>query len=250
MKAAASAQSAAASRPIPPAQCPACRACSPAATASSARPRSCAPSTAARSLRATSITISASIRRSPRVWIFPRRRPSASPRGAASTCASAPPATARRTSISWRRALRMRRPRRNARAACAATITATAHSAEEEGQMVNLRINDRPVTVEDGTSILHAARQLGIPIPSLCYLKHVSKVAACRVCMVEIGGYRPPYGGVRHDLRRGHGGLYEHAARARSAAQQRAAHSLDSTTATALPASAAATARCRSSPRI
>ena len=52
--------------------------------------------------------------------------------------------------------------------------------------MVNLRINDRPVTVEDGTSILHAARQLGITIPSLCYLKHVSKVAACRVCMVEI----------------------------------------------------------------
>ena len=47
--------------------------------------------------------------------------------------------------------------------------------------MVNLRINDRLVTVEDGTSILHAARQLGITIPSLCYLKHVSKVAACRV---------------------------------------------------------------------
>ena len=39
-------------------------------------------------------------------------------------------------------------------------------------------------------------------------------------------GHRPSYGGVRHDLRRGHGGLYEHAARARSAAQQRAAHSL------------------------
>ena len=54
--------------------------------------------------------------------------------------------------------------------------------------MVNLRINDRLVTVEDGTSILHAARQLGITIPSLCYLKHVSKVAACRVCMVEIKG--------------------------------------------------------------
>ena len=42
--------------------------------------------------------------------------------------------------------------------------------------------------MEDGTSILHAARQLGITIPSLCYLKHVSKVAACRVCMVEIKG--------------------------------------------------------------
>ena len=54
--------------------------------------------------------------------------------------------------------------------------------------MVNLRINDKPVTVEDGTSILHAARQIGITIPSLCYLKHVSKVAACRVCMVEIKG--------------------------------------------------------------
>ena len=54
--------------------------------------------------------------------------------------------------------------------------------------MVNLRINDKPITVEDGTSILYAARQNGIPIPSLCYLKHVSKLAACRVCMVEIKG--------------------------------------------------------------
>lgn len=54
--------------------------------------------------------------------------------------------------------------------------------------MVNVTINGKAIRVKEGTSILQAARQNGIIIPSLCYLKHINKVAACRVCMVEIKG--------------------------------------------------------------
>lgn len=56
--------------------------------------------------------------------------------------------------------------------------------------MVNLKINNIPVTVEEGTTILDAARQAGINIPTLCYLRNVNKPASCRVCLVEIKGGR------------------------------------------------------------
>ena len=54
--------------------------------------------------------------------------------------------------------------------------------------MVNIKINDRELTVKEGTTILQAARENGILIPSLCYLKGINEVAACRVCVVEIKG--------------------------------------------------------------
>ncbi len=54
--------------------------------------------------------------------------------------------------------------------------------------MVNLTIDGRPVAVEPGTSILEAAKQVGIDIPTLCYLKELNEVGACRVCVVEIEG--------------------------------------------------------------
>lgn len=54
--------------------------------------------------------------------------------------------------------------------------------------MVNLTINHIPVTVEEGTTILEAARANNIDIPSLCYLKDLNEIGACRVCCVEIEG--------------------------------------------------------------
>lgn len=54
--------------------------------------------------------------------------------------------------------------------------------------MVNIRINGQPYTVEDNTSILDAAAQAGIRIPTLCYMKDINKIGACRVCLVEIEG--------------------------------------------------------------
>ena len=53
---------------------------------------------------------------------------------------------------------------------------------------VNLTIDGLSVTVPEGTSILTAARGVGINIPSLCYLKDINEIAACRVCVVEIEG--------------------------------------------------------------
>ena len=54
--------------------------------------------------------------------------------------------------------------------------------------MVNARMNGIEIQVEKGTTILEAARMHGIRIPTLCYLKEINEIGACRVCLVEIGG--------------------------------------------------------------
>ena len=57
-----------------------------------------------------------------------------------------------------------------------------------EQKMVTLKINDIPVTVPEGTTVLEAARNAGIKIPSLCFLKGVNEIGACRICVVEVKG--------------------------------------------------------------
>jgi len=52
--------------------------------------------------------------------------------------------------------------------------------------MLNLIIDGKEVSVEKGTTVLHAARKLGIEIPTLCYHEGVSPYGACRVCVVEV----------------------------------------------------------------
>jgi len=59
-----------------------------------------------------------------------------------------------------------------------------------EQKMINLKINDIPVTVPEGTTVLEAARNAGIKIPSLCYLKDLNEIGACRICVVEVKGAR------------------------------------------------------------
>lgn len=54
--------------------------------------------------------------------------------------------------------------------------------------MINLKINDIKVTVDDNTTILNAAKKLDINIPTLCYLKKLNRNASCRMCIVEIKG--------------------------------------------------------------
>ncbi|MBO5333729.1 MAG: iron hydrogenase small subunit [Clostridia bacterium] len=56
--------------------------------------------------------------------------------------------------------------------------------------MVNIKINNRPYTVPKGSTILEAARYAGIEIPTLCYLKEINQIGACRICMVEVKGAR------------------------------------------------------------
>ena len=57
-------------------------------------------------------------------------------------------------------------------------------------KMVNIKINGMPCSVPYGTTILEAARQLGIEIPTLCYLKEINEIGACRFCVVEVTGAR------------------------------------------------------------
>ena len=56
--------------------------------------------------------------------------------------------------------------------------------------MVTLTIDNQQVQVEEGKTILDAAKKLGINIPTLCYLKEINEIGACRVCVVEVEGAR------------------------------------------------------------
>ena len=56
-------------------------------------------------------------------------------------------------------------------------------------EMVNLKINNVPCKAPAGATILEAAHEIGITIPTLCYLKEIQRVnGACRVCVVEVKG--------------------------------------------------------------
>ncbi len=59
-----------------------------------------------------------------------------------------------------------------------------------EIKMVNLKINGQDVSVPAGTTILDAAKVAGIKIPTLCYLRDINAIGACRVCVVEVKGAR------------------------------------------------------------
>ena len=53
---------------------------------------------------------------------------------------------------------------------------------------VTLTIDHKSVTVPENTTILEAARSVNINIPTLCYLKDINEIGACRICCVEVEG--------------------------------------------------------------
>lgn len=57
-------------------------------------------------------------------------------------------------------------------------------------KMINLKINNVPVSVPEGTTILEAARTQGFDIPTLCFLKDINEIGACRICVVEVKGMK------------------------------------------------------------
>ena len=59
-----------------------------------------------------------------------------------------------------------------------------------EKKMINLTIDGQKVKVPEGTTILDAAKQAGISIPTLCFLKEINEVGDCRMCLVEVEGRR------------------------------------------------------------
>ncbi len=54
--------------------------------------------------------------------------------------------------------------------------------------MPSLTIDNKRVQAAEGTSLLEAARQAGVHVPTLCYLEKVQAIGACRVCLVEVEG--------------------------------------------------------------
>ena len=59
-----------------------------------------------------------------------------------------------------------------------------------EKKMINITIDGQEIAVEEGKTVLEAAREANIEIPTLCYLKDVNEVGDCRMCIVEIEGMR------------------------------------------------------------
>ena len=55
---------------------------------------------------------------------------------------------------------------------------------------INIKINGMDVCAPKGSTILQAARIAGIDIPTLCYLKEINEIGACRICVVEVKGAR------------------------------------------------------------
>ena len=57
-------------------------------------------------------------------------------------------------------------------------------------EMINIKINGMPFSVEKNTTILEACKQFGIKIPTLCFLKDINEIGACRMCVCEVKGAR------------------------------------------------------------
>ena len=58
--------------------------------------------------------------------------------------------------------------------------------------MINVKINGAAISVPKGATVLEAARYAGVEIPTLCFLKEINEIGACRICMVEVSeGGRP-----------------------------------------------------------
>jgi predicted molibdopterin-dependent oxidoreductase YjgC len=61
---------------------------------------------------------------------------------------------------------------------------------ERDRRSIEIRIDGKSVAVAEGSTILDAAKKLGIDTPTLCFLESLTPVNACRVCVVELEGSR------------------------------------------------------------
>ena len=57
-------------------------------------------------------------------------------------------------------------------------------------EMLNIKINGKDYQVEKNTTILEACHKFGIRVPTLCYLKEINEIGACRMCLCEVKGAR------------------------------------------------------------
>ena len=69
--------------------------------------------------------------------------------------------------------------------------------------MIQLTINNKKISADAGTTILEAAKQNGVNIPSLCYLEGVHQFGSCRICSVEVEGARTLQAACMAEVREG-----------------------------------------------
>ena len=60
-------------------------------------------------------------------------------------------------------------------------------------ETVNIKINGVQYAVPKGSTVLEAARAAKIEIPTLCYLKDINEIGACRLCLVEVSEGGKPF---------------------------------------------------------
>lgn len=70
-------------------------------------------------------------------------------------------------------------------------------------ETVNIKINGRDIKAKKGETILECARREGIKIPTLCYLKDINEIGACRICVVEVKGARSLVASCVHPVSEG-----------------------------------------------
>ena len=70
-------------------------------------------------------------------------------------------------------------------------------------EMINLKINGMDVSVPAGSTILEAAHAAGFDIPTLCFLKDINEIGACRICMVEATGAKGLVAACSHPVSEG-----------------------------------------------
>ncbi|MBQ8803339.1 MAG: iron hydrogenase small subunit [Tyzzerella sp.] len=68
---------------------------------------------------------------------------------------------------------------------------------------INVKINGRDVSAPAGSTILEAAHLAGIKIPTLCFLKEINEIGACRICVVEVKGARTLVASCVHPISEG-----------------------------------------------
>ena len=83
--------------------------------------------------------------------------------------------------------------------------------------MVKLTIDGQTVEVPEGTTVLRAAEQAGIDIPTLCDHQELTPYGGCRLCLVEVEGVRTLQPSCTLPAGQQHGGAHRHAKGSRSA---------------------------------
>jgi len=69
--------------------------------------------------------------------------------------------------------------------------------------MVNITVNGKALSVNENSTILEACSANKIRIPTLCYLKQINEIGSCRICMVEIEGYKNLFAACRTKVQEG-----------------------------------------------